>query len=84
MSAPVILLCVVIVLVLIGQIRVGCKAEYDQDGVQVFVRVAAFYIRVFPLKKKDKEKKLFSMGIRGSAAFITEVMDLPHIPCGTN
>ena len=57
MSAPGILLCIVIVLFLIAQIRVGCKAEYDQDGVQVFVRVAAFYIRVFPLKKKDKEKK---------------------------
>ena len=57
MSAPGILLCVVIVLFLIAQIRVGCKAEYDQDGVQVFVRVAAFHIRVFPLKKKDKEKK---------------------------
>ena len=57
MSAPGILLCVVIVLFLIAQIRVGCKAEYDQDGVQVFVRVAAFHIRVFPLKKKDSEKK---------------------------
>ena len=57
MSAPGILLCVVIVLFLIGQIRVGCKAEYDQNGVQVFVRVAAFHIRVFPLKKKTGEKK---------------------------
>ena len=57
MSAPWILLCIVIVLVLIGQIRVGCKAEYDQDGVQVFIRISAFYIRVFPLKKKDKEKR---------------------------
>ena len=56
MSAPWILLCIVIVLVLVGQIRVGCKAEYDQEGVQVFVRVAAIHIRVFPLKK-DKEKK---------------------------
>ena len=57
MSAPGILLCVVIVLFLIGQIRVGCKAEYDQDGIQVFVRAAAFRIRVFPLKKKGKTKK---------------------------
>ena len=57
MSAPGILLCVVIVLFLIGQIRVGCKAEYDQNGVQVFVRVAAFHIQVFPLKKKTGEKK---------------------------
>ena len=57
MSGPGILLCVLIVLFLIGQIRVGCKAEYDQNGVQVFVRIAAFYIRVFPLKKKSGEKK---------------------------
>lgn len=57
MSGPAILLCVLIVLFLIGQIRVGCKAEYDQDGVQVFVRVGAFHIRVFPLKKKEKKEK---------------------------
>ncbi len=57
MSGPVILLCVLIVLFLIGQIRVGCKAEYDQSGVQIFVRVASFHIRVFPLKKKRGEKK---------------------------
>ena len=57
MSGPGILLCVVIILFLIGQIRVGCKAEYDQNGVQVFVRLGAFYIRVFPLKKKSGEKK---------------------------
>lgn len=34
--------------------------------------------------QKNKEKKLFTMGIEGSAAFITEVTDLPQIPCGTN
>lgn len=38
----------------------------------------------FSYSQKNKEKMLFSMGIKGSAAFITEVMDLPHIPCGTN
>ena len=56
MSAPVILLCVLIVLFLIGQIRVGCKAAYDHEGVQVWIRAASFYIRVFPLKKKAQEK----------------------------
>ena len=56
MSAPGILLCLLIVLLLIGQIRVGCKAAYDHEGVQVWVRVASFYLRVFPLKKKDKQK----------------------------
>ena len=38
----------------------------------------------FSDSQKNKEKTLFSMGIKGSAAFITEVMDLPRIPCGTN
>ena len=57
MTAPAVLLCVLIALFLIGQIRVGCKAEYDQDGVQVFIRIASFHIRVFPLKKKSGDKK---------------------------
>ena len=56
MSAPAVLLCVVIVLFLIAQIRVGCKAEYDQEGVRVFVRAAGFHICVFPVKKKKKQK----------------------------
>ena len=56
MRAPVILLCVLVALFLIGQIRVGCKAVYDQDGVQVFLRVGKFHLRVFPLKKKAEEK----------------------------
>lgn len=38
----------------------------------------------FSYSQKNKKKMLFSMGIKLSAAFITEVMDLPHIPCGTN
>ena len=57
MSAPGILLCVVIVLFLIGQIRVGCKAAYDHEGIQVWVRAASFYIRVFPLKKAEEKPK---------------------------
>lgn len=56
MNALSILLCVLIVLFLIGQIRVGCKAVYDQDGPQVFVRVGTFRIQVFPLKKKNSGK----------------------------
>jgi len=67
-KGPVILLCVLVALVLIGQIRVGCKVVYDQDGVQVLVRLGKIRIRVFPVKakktgdkpqkpKKKKEKK---------------------------
>lgn len=60
MNAPMILLCVLITFFLIGQLRVGCKVVYDQNGVQVFVRIVALYICVFPVKKKSgppKEKK---------------------------
>lgn len=57
MRAPMILLCLLIVLFLIGQIRLGCKVVYDQDGVQVFVRFGAFRIRVFPMKKDSGESK---------------------------
>ena len=57
MSAPQILLCVLVVLVLIGQIRVGCKAVYDCSGVSVFVRLGAFHLKIFPLKKKEKKPK---------------------------
>lgn len=57
MSGPVILLCVLIVLFLIGQIRVGCKAAYDQSGVQVWLRLAAFHVRIFPMKPKRSEDK---------------------------
>ena len=56
MSTPGILLCLLIVLFLIGQIRVGCKAAYDHEGVQVWVRVAFFHILVFPLKQKGEKK----------------------------
>ena len=56
MSAPGILLCLLIVLFLIGQIRVGCKAAYDHAGIQVWVRLGKLYFRVFPLKKKAEEK----------------------------
>ena len=57
MSAPGILLCLLIVLFLIGQIRVGCKAAYDHAGIQVWVRLGRFHIRVFPLKKKGEKPK---------------------------
>ena len=56
MSTPGILLCLLVVLFLIGQIRVGCKAAYDHEGIQVWIRLGRFYIRVFPLKQKGEKK----------------------------
>ncbi len=63
MSAPWFLLCALVFLFLISQIRVGCKAIYDHSGIQIFIRLAMWHIRVFPLQKKQgannnkKEKK---------------------------
>lgn len=57
MSAPGILLCVLIVLFLICQIRVGCKAAYDHEGIRVWVRLGKIFVPIFPMKKSSKPKK---------------------------
>lgn len=57
MKGPVILLCVLIALALLMQVRLGCKAEYDQNGPVVYVRVGKLYLRIFPMNKKDKPRK---------------------------
>jgi len=57
MNAPMILLCILITFFLIGQLRVGCKVVYDQNGVQVFVRIAALHICVSPINKKSGSPK---------------------------
>ena len=48
---PVLLL---LVLLLVGQIRLGAVAEYSQAGPEVRVRVGPLRIKVFPLTKKEK------------------------------
>ena len=52
-----ILLIVLAVLILIGQVRVGGLAEYSAKGFFAWVRLGKLYIKVFPLKKKDKPAK---------------------------
>lgn len=51
-------LMVLLVLLLLGQIRIGVQVEYCEQGLFVRVRAGVFLIPVFPLKKKIKEKKL--------------------------
>lgn len=50
-------LIVLLILVLLGQIRIGAQVEYCDRGLFVRLRFGAFLIPVFPLEKKPKEKK---------------------------
>lgn len=57
MSAPCIVLIVLLVLFLLGQIRIGARVEYCEQGLFVHVRAGAIMIPVFPVKKKKENKK---------------------------
>ena len=63
MSVPAILICVAAVLVLLGQIRLGCSVEYSAQGPKVWVHAGILRLCVFPMKKKkpvdtsEKNKK---------------------------
>lgn len=47
---------VVLVLLLLGQIRLGGEAEYASVGLFVKLRIGWIRLQVFPLKRKKKEK----------------------------
>lgn len=58
MKALIILAAVLLVMFLLGQIRVGGRAEYSVSGACVWIRLGGFYLRVYPTKPKpDKPKK---------------------------
>jgi len=53
-----ILAAVVLVLFLIGQVRVGGRAEFNAEGFFLWVRLGKLRIKILPMKpKKDTEKK---------------------------
>ena len=53
-----ILAAVVLILFLIGQVRVGGRAEFSAEGFFLWVRLGWFRVRILPGKpKKPKEKK---------------------------
>jgi len=56
MKGLTILLAVLLIAVLLGQIRVGVRANYSQDGVGVWVRFGAFRLQILPVRKKEKKK----------------------------
>lgn len=60
MKALFILAVAVLVLLLIGQIRVGGQAEFNAEGFFLWVRVGKLRIKILPMKpkaEKPKEKK---------------------------
>ena len=58
MKALMILAVVVLVLLLIGQVRIGGQAEFNAEGFFLWVRVGKIRIKILPMKpKKEKPKK---------------------------
>ena len=61
MRAPYVLAAIALVLFLIGQVRVGGRAEFNAQGFFMWVRLGRFRIKILPVKprleKKPKERK---------------------------
>ena len=57
MTALYILAGILLVCLLIGQIRVGVRVLYDENGPAVFAWLGALRLKVFPLPKKEKKPK---------------------------
>lgn len=56
MKALTILFAVLLIIVLLGQIRVGVRANYSQEGIGVWVRFGAFKLQILPVRKKEQKK----------------------------
>lgn len=56
MKAVHILAVVVLVLLLIGQVRVGGRAEFNAEGFFLWIRLGRFRIKLLPAKPKGEEK----------------------------
>lgn len=48
---------VLLALVLIGQVRVGVRTEYNAEGLFLWLRLGALQLRVLPARKKEKKPK---------------------------
>lgn len=57
MIALYVLLGIVLFLFLIGQLRVGVVAEYDENGFSVKLKAAAFWFPVYPGPEKEKKPR---------------------------
>lgn len=57
MKALLILAVAALVLLLIGQIRVGGQAEFNAEGFFLWVRAGKLRIKILPMKPKEKKPK---------------------------
>ena len=57
MSALHILAVILLALLVIGQIRVGCRVEYSAEGLQGWAQLGPFQLQIFPLRPSTKKKK---------------------------
>ena len=57
MRAVYILTAVALVLFLVGQVRVGGRAEFNAQGFFLWVRLGRFRIRILPAKPKEEKPK---------------------------
>lgn len=57
MTALIVILCILLVLFLALQIRIGAEAEYSEDGFSVSAKVAGKIIPLFPRPKKTRSQK---------------------------
>lgn len=55
MKALHVLAVIVLILLLIGQIRVGGRAEFNSSGFFLWVRLGKFWIKILPVKPREKE-----------------------------
>lgn len=57
MTALYILAALLLILFLLGQVRVGCRAEYGARGFYLWARLGPLSIQVLPWKKNPKQEK---------------------------
>lgn len=55
MRALQILAAIVLVLFLIGQVRVGGRAEFNKEGFFLWVRLGRFHIKILPMAPKEEK-----------------------------
>lgn len=57
MTALIVIGCILLALVLIGQIRVGAAVDYSEAGLFVKVKVGPLRIQILPAKERKKKQK---------------------------
>ncbi|NBI08536.1 DUF2953 domain-containing protein [Colidextribacter sp. OB.20] len=57
MRALYILAAIVLILFLIGQIRVGCRARFNAEGFFLWARLGRLQIKILPMKPREEKPK---------------------------